>query len=163
MTEKKVQVEIDGVSYNLITDLTEDQIVEISRYVEGKIREIKAHKLPYDKELVLTSLNIADDLFSVGSKYNRLREESQEAVENYPNLKENYNKAMEENEDLLARLQEMNDKNTSLQTEVADLNKKIKANDQADATIEKLRAEVTRLQQEAARLKSENDSLKENI
>lgn len=163
MTEKKVQVEIDGLSYTLITDAEEDQILEMSKYVERKIKEVKAQKLSYDKELVLTSLNIADDLYNVGNRYSRLKEDSKEAVEKFPGLVENYKKTVAQNDELLYRIEEISEKNTSLETELAELNKKIKANDQSDKTIEKLRDEVARLQKEAARLKSENDSLKEKI
>lgn len=163
MTEKKVQVEIDGLSYTLITDESEDKIQEMSKYVERKIKEVKSQKLPNDKQLVLTGLYIADDLYNVGNKYSKLREESKEAVEKYPGLVENYRLAVEQNDELLHRIEEMSDKNVKLESEVAELNNKVKANDQSEKTIERLRTEVARLQKEAARLKSENNSLKEKI
>ena len=65
MSEKKVQVEIDGASYTLVTDESEEQIRDIADYVSSKIAEVKSNKLSYDRELVLASVNIANDLYPV--------------------------------------------------------------------------------------------------
>ena len=91
MSEKKVQVEIDGASYTLVTDESEEQIKDIADYVSSKIAEVKSNKLSYDRELVLASVNIANDLYHVGNRYKNLKEDSSEAMENYPSLVENYN------------------------------------------------------------------------
>ena len=128
MSENKVQVEIDGVNYTLLTDEDEDQIRDIAKYVEKKISEVKSQRLSFDRELVLTSLNIANDLFNVGNKYNNLKEDSREAVENYPSLIENYKKAIEENEDLRNMLDEKVDQKKNLEEENASIYRKVKNN-----------------------------------
>ena len=163
MSEKKVQVEIDGISYTLLTDEEESQIKEIAKYVEKKIDEIKTKKLSYDKELVLTSLNIANDLFNVGNKYTKLKKESEEAMNNYPSLSDNHAKLMEENSKLLAQIEQLQTKKKDLEAENTRLKRASMANEQANATIDKLRAEVKRLQQEAISLKAENEQFKESL
>lgn len=163
MSENKVQVEIDGVNYTLLTDEDEDQIRDIAKYVEKKISEVKSQRLSFDRELVLTSLNIANDLFNVGNKYNNLKEDSREAVENYPTLSEDYKKAIEENEDLRNRLDEKVDQNKKLEEENASLYRKVKNNEESTKTIEKLRNEVKKLQEEVISLKAENDNFKEKL
>ncbi|BFL71908.1 MULTISPECIES: cell division protein ZapA [Anaerococcus] len=160
MTEKKVQVEINGISYTLITDESEEHIREIASYVGKKINEAKADNLSYDKELVLTSLNIANDLFNVGNKYKRLKEDSAEAVEKFPSLVENYKKAIDHNDQLIERVNQLSQQNESLENKKNDLEKQIKSNEESDKLIEKLRNEAKRLQQEAASLKAENEQLK---
>ena len=163
MSENKVQVEIDGVKYTLLTDEDENQIRDIAKYVEKKISDVKSQRLSIDRQLVLTSLNIANDLFIVGNKYNDLKEDSREAVENYPSLSEDYKKAIEENKDLRARLDEKLEQNKSLEEENSNLYRKVKNNEESTKTIEKLRNEVKKLQEEVISLKAENDNFKEKL
>lgn len=163
MSEKKVQVEIDGIEYTLLTDESEEQIRDIAKYVEKKITEVKSKRLSYDKELVLTSLNIANDLFKVGNKYNNLKEDSSEAVENYPQLIEKYQKSVAHNDELIAKVEELIEKNKNLQAENTNLNRQVKSNANSTNTINKLREELKRLQQETISLKAENDKFKENL
>lgn len=160
MTEKKVQVEINGISYTLVTDESEDHIREIASYVGKKINEAKSDNLSYDKELVLTSLNIANDLFNVGNKYKRLKEDSAEAVEKFPSLVENYQKSINHNDQLIEKVKHLSQQNESLEEEKNNLEKQIKASEESDKLIKKLRNETKRLQQEAASLKAENEQLK---
>lgn len=163
MSERKVYVEIHGVGYNLITDESEEQIKEMAEYVEGKIDEVKKMRLSYDKELVLTSLNIANDLFNVGNKLRAFRESSGEAIEKYPDLVEKYRLAIKQNEELIAKVEEVIGQNEAYEKELADLKQRVKANENSDKSVDKLRSEIKRLQQEVITLRSENDSLKENI
>ncbi len=160
MTEKKVQVEINGISYTLVTDESEDHIREIASYVGKKINEAKSDNLSYDKELVLTSLNIANDLFNVGNKYKKLKEDSAEAVEKFPSLVENYQKSINHNDQLIEKVKQLSQQNESLEEEKNNLEKQIKASEESDKLIKKLRNETKRLQQEAASLKAENEQLK---
>lgn len=163
MSEKKVQVEIDGASYTLVTDESEEQIKDIAAYVSSKIAEVKSNKLSYDRELVLASVNIANDLYHVGNRYKNLKEESSEAMENYPSLVENYKKAVAHNDELIEKVNELSNEIKVLKNENESLNKKIKVNEESEKTIEKLRKEVERLQKEAVSLKAENDQLKGSI
>ncbi|WP_296140237.1 cell division protein ZapA [uncultured Anaerococcus sp.] len=163
MSEKKVQVEIDGATYTLVTDENEEQIKDIADYVSEKIAEVKSNKLSYDRELVLASVNIANDLYNVGNRYKRLREESSEAVEKYPGLIENYKKSVDHNDELIAKVDELSAEISQIKEENESLNKKIIVNEESDKTIEKLRAELERLQKEVVALKSENDQLKGSI
>lgn len=163
MSEKKVQVEIDGASYTLVTDESEEQIKDIAAYVSSKIAEVKSNKLSYDRELVLASVNIANDLYHVGNRYKNLKEDSSEAMENYPSLVENYKKAVAHNDELIEKVNELLDEIKILKNENESLNKKIKVNEESEKTIEKLRKEVERLQKEAVSLKAENDQLKGSI
>lgn len=163
MSEKKVQVEIDGASYTLVTDESEEQIKDIAAYVSSKIAEVKSNKLSYDRELVLASVNIANDLYHVGNRYKNLKEDSSEAMENYPSLVENYKKAVAHNDELIEKVNELLDEIKVLKNENESLNKKIKVNEESEKTIEKLRKEVERLQKEAVSLKAENDQLKGSI
>lgn len=163
MSEKKVQVEIDGATYTLVTDENEEQIKDIADYVSGKIAEVKSNKLSYDRELVLASVNIANDLYNVGNRYKRLREESSEAVEKYPGLIENYKKSVDHNDELIAKVDELSAEISQIKEENESLNKKLIVNEESDKTIEKLRAELERLQKEVVALKSENDQLKGSI
>jgi len=160
VTEKKVQVEINGISYTLVTDESEDHIREIASYVGKKINEAKSDNLSYDKELVLTSLNIANDLFNIGNKYKKLKEDSAEAVEKFPSLVENYQKSINHNDQLIEKVKHLSQQNESLEEEKNNLEKQIKASEESDKLIKKLRNETKRLQQEAASLKAENEQLK---
>lgn len=163
MSENKVQVQIDGITYTLITDESEEHIQQIAQYVERKLQEVKSQRLGIDRELVLASINIADDLFKVGNKYNTLREETSESSQKYPELVNKYNLAIEQNEELLAKIEEIIDRNNELAALNDDLKRKVNSLEGDENSNQKLRAEIKRLQEELITYKAENDRLKENI
>lgn len=163
MSENKVEVQIDGIAYTLITDESEDHIKEIAQYVERKIHEVKGKRLGIDRQLVLASLNIADDLFSVGNKYSALKEETKEYRQNYPDLVNKYKKAIEQNEDLLARIEDIIARNNELADENENLKREIKSLKTDENSSTKLRSEIKRLQEELITYKAENEQLKDNI
>ena len=161
--ENKVDVQINGIRYTLLTDASEDHIKEIAAYVEKKINEVKSESLGYNRELVLASLNIADDLFNVGHKFQALREESREALENYPGLVESQQKILGENEQLLARIEQIQTDKESLEASNKGLSLKLEALKSSEKSEGKLQNEIKRLQKEIMTLKAENEQLKEKI
>lgn len=163
MTEKKVEVEIDGVSYTLITDENIDQVLEVSDYVNKKIREVKEGKLSYDRQLVLASINIANDLFTVGHKYEKLKEESREPMEKYPSLYQDHKSLLETNKEYEEKLEKLVDENMALKEEKENMQQKILASEKSNQTISKLREELAKIQKEAASLRAENNHLKGSI
>lgn len=65
MSVNKIIVKIDGISYTLLTEENEEQIKKIAKFVEKKIEEVKSDRLSHERELVLASLNIANDLYKL--------------------------------------------------------------------------------------------------
>ena len=65
-----VQVQIFGHSYTIRGEANQDYILDVAAYVDRKMREI-TEKLPVaslSKVAILTSLNIADELFKERSR-----------------------------------------------------------------------------------------------
>lgn len=163
MTEKKVEVEIDGVSYTLITDENINQVLQVSDYVNKKIREVKEGKLSYDRQLVLASINIANDLFTVGHKYEKLKEESREPLEKYPSLYKDHKNLIDANKEYEEKLENLEYENMTLKEEKENMQQKILASEKSTQTISKLREELAKIQKEAASLRAENNHLKGSI
>lgn len=163
MTEKKVEVEIDGVSYTLITDENINQVLQVSDYVNKKIREVKEGKLSYDRQLVLASINIANDLFTVGHKYEKLKKESREPLEKYPSLYQDHKNLIDANKEYEEKLEKLVDENMALKEEKENMQQKILASEKSNQTISKLREELAKIQKEAASLRAENNHLKGSI
>ncbi|MEW6007095.1 MAG: cell division protein ZapA [bacterium] len=72
----KVSVEIMGKAYTLVSDEEEKTTKIVAGYVDKKIKEIYKNlpNLPLDKLAILTSLEIADELFKTKRKvYERVK------------------------------------------------------------------------------------------
>jgi len=62
---KVVTIEIQGLRYPIRSELDEQYVVELARYVDGKMARA-GHEVPTGESLkiaVLAALNIADELF----------------------------------------------------------------------------------------------------
>ena len=100
MADNKIVVNIAGMDYTLISDQDENQIEQIAAYVDKKIREIDNDKLTRENQLVLASLNIADEMYKLLIKHKDLKKESEEPIENYPKIKQAYKDLEEENQNI---------------------------------------------------------------
>lgn len=88
MSELRLEVKIDGVKYPLVTKESKESIEKIAAYVDGKIKDVKSDKLTFDRQLILASLNIADEYFKDKESFRQYYEENKEAIENFPALKD---------------------------------------------------------------------------
>ncbi|MCK4836443.1 MAG: cell division protein ZapA [Candidatus Aminicenantes bacterium] len=74
---RQVEVKIAGKTFvfNLPKDIKPDEFAEIAGYVENKMNKIKAELMDLDsfKLGLLTSLNIAEELFSLKKENQSLR------------------------------------------------------------------------------------------
>jgi cell division protein ZapA len=72
---KEVEVKILGNKYSFITDRDPNDAIRIATFVDEEARKIKEDE-PYSSEstiAILTALNIADKLFTVGSDIEELK------------------------------------------------------------------------------------------
>jgi len=71
---KEVEVKILGNKYSFITDRDPNDAIRIATFVDEEARKIKEDE-PYSSEstiAILTALNIADKLFTIGSDIEEL-------------------------------------------------------------------------------------------
>ncbi|WP_311516099.1 cell division protein ZapA [uncultured Anaerococcus sp.] len=163
MSEYKVDVQIDGKNYTLVTNEAKENIKEIVEIFDRKIQEVKSSRLTFDRQLILAGVNITDDLFKLAKDYNTLKEESKEPLSLYPKVKEEVEKLRDENEFLLEEKSTSKEKINNLQEEILSLKNKLDKHKNSDDTIEKLKNEVKRLQVHVMDLTKENDTLKGNL
>ena len=163
MSEYKVDVQIDGKNYTLVTNEAKENIKEIVEIFDRKIQEVKSSRLTFDRQLILAGVNITDDLFKLAKDYNTLKEESKEPLSLYPKVKEEVEKLRDENEFLLEENSTSKEKINNLEEEILSLKNKLDKHKNSDDTIEKLKNEVKRLQVHVMDLTKENDSLKGNL
>lgn len=163
MSEYKVDVQIDGKNYTLVTNEAKENIKEIVEIFDRKIQEVKSSRLTFDRQLILAGVNITDDLFKLAKDYNTLKEESKEPLSLYPKVKEVVEKLRDENEFLLEEKSTSKEKINNLQEEILSLKNKLDKHKNSDDTIEKLKNEVKRLQVHVMDLTKENDTLKGNL
>lgn len=163
MSEYKVDVQIDGKNYTLVTNEAKENIKEIVEIFDRKIQEVKSSRLTFDRQLILAGVNITDDLFKLAKDYNTLKEESEEPLSLYPKVKEEVEKLRDENEFLLEEKSTNKEKINNLQEEILSLKNKLDKHKNSDDTIEKLKNEVKRLQVHVMDLTKENDTLKGNL
>lgn len=163
MSEYKVDVQIDGKNYTLVTNEAKENIKEIVEIFDRKIQEVKSSRLTFDRQLILAGVNITDDLFKLAKDYNTLKEESKEPLSLYPKVKEEVEKLRDENEFLLEENSTSKEKINNLEEEILSLKNKLDKHKNSDDTIEKLKNEVKRLQVHVMDLTKENDTLKGNL
>ncbi|GAV25123.1 hypothetical protein ciss_10560 [Carboxydothermus islandicus] len=71
---KRIEVEIDGEKYYLKSDLPEEEVVELARNLNERIRELKERypKLPWHWNYVLVGLTLEKELKDLKQKYDQL-------------------------------------------------------------------------------------------
>ncbi|OGS23318.1 MAG: hypothetical protein A2252_09560 [Elusimicrobia bacterium RIFOXYA2_FULL_39_19] len=71
---EQICVNILGKEYVLVSELGPLQIHALAKYVEEKLQEVKddSRKYPSDDKTLLTALVIADELFTLRTKYDKL-------------------------------------------------------------------------------------------
>lgn len=99
--KNKVKISIDGKSFTLMGDETQEHMHNVAAYIDGKMKEIRrtSQSVSLDSSLayVLTSINVADDYF----------------------------KEVERSLELEAQLDELKIQCMTLKATIADLEKKI--------------------------------------
>lgn len=163
MSEIRLDVKIDGIKYPLVTKESKESIEKIAAYVDGKIKDVKSDKLTFDRQLILASLNIADEYFKDKESFRKFYEENKEAIENYDatkveleTFKEGYGSYKDE---LIEKKEEIKNLKVLLQekdTEIINLTKE-------DNDAKKLREKIKALQKQTMDLVKENEILKGKI
>ena len=163
MSELRLEVKIDGVKYPLVTKESKESIEKIAAYVDGKIKDVKSDKLTFDRQLILASLNIADEYFKDKESFRQYYEENKEAIENFPALKDELETFKNEygtyKTELEEKKEELKDLKILLQEKDAEIINLTKAENDAD----KLREKIKALQKQAMDLTKENEILKGKI
>lgn len=163
MSELRLEVKIDGVKYPLVTKESKESIEKIAAYVDGKIKDVKSDKLTFDRQLILASLNIADEYFKDKESFRQYYEENKEAIENFPALKDELETFKNEygtyKTDLEEKKEELKDLKILLQEKDAEIINLTKAENDAN----KLREKIKALQKQAMDLTKENEILKGKI
>ncbi|HHW57730.1 MAG TPA: cell division protein ZapA [Clostridia bacterium] len=77
MELNKVSVIINGNEYILKSDYSEEHVIKLANYVDNVIKELSQSydKLSQMQLLLLSSLNIADELFMVREENNAIKKE----------------------------------------------------------------------------------------
>lgn len=192
MTEKrKVKVQIKGIDFTLVGYDEERYLEALSRDLNSRIDRIMARnqKLSLVEAVILTSLNLEDDLQKEKMKSNEIIKsfedgENAKKVELYEkNLEEiaNLKNTLQEKEAMIkklidaekfssnklkeesSKLREIFDKHKILETENADMTEKLKVTETKLASQEKLNftnnKELAKLRKEAKMLREERAKL----
>lgn len=192
MTEKrKVKVQIKGIDFTLVGYDEERYLEALSRDLNSRIDRIMARnqKLSLVEAVILTSLNLEDDLQKEKMKSNEIIKsfedgENAKKVELYEkNLEEiaNLKNTLQEKEAMIkklidaekfssnklkeesSKLREIFDKHKILETENADMTEKLKVTETKLASQEKLNftnnQELAKLRKEAKMLREERAKL----
>lgn len=174
MSENKIQVEIAGMSYTLITDESENFIKQIAAYVDKKIREVDNDKLTKEMQLVLASINVANDLFKLAVRYDSLDKESREPLEKYPLIKEEFETVKAENakikedyeksnQEFIKSVEKIEDMNTKINLLNSEIDKQKKLNTSKDQDLKKARENIKSLQEKLAQAEKEIQVLKRDL
>lgn len=174
MAKNRIKVNIAGMTYTLVTDEGEERLKKIASYVDREIERASDPKFTKNMEVILASINIADELFKLREDYDKLQEEAEEPLRLYPKLKEDQEdlqKSYDElssnyktsKEDFLKSVQKIEGLNKEIDKLKVDLDRKEKDLKKRDEDLKKQRETMTRLQKELVDRKGELDSLKEEL
>lgn len=76
---QKTVVRVDGKEYALVSDRSAEYMQRVAAYVDRQLAEMKAAThLPANMVAMLTTLNIADELFMSQAENSRLRRQAEE-------------------------------------------------------------------------------------
>ena len=95
-----VTIKINGIEYNLKGRENEEYLLEVAKYVDGKVKDIMANnrKLSSTAAATLVALNIADELFKADIEIEVLMKKNTSLDERNLTLKERIKEIREEAE-----------------------------------------------------------------
>ncbi|HOA80955.1 MAG TPA: cell division protein ZapA [Defluviitaleaceae bacterium] len=106
--KNKIEVIINGKVYTLVGNESEEYIQRVALYIDKKMSEIKkseaAKSLSTNMIAILTSINVADDLFKLSESMNNL----EKRIKNMENTLEDKNKQIKSYQNELANLRKEN-------------------------------------------------------
>ncbi|WP_058485047.1 cell division protein ZapA [Defluviitalea phaphyphila] len=119
MNEKnKIEVIIGGNVYTLVGEESQEYIQKVALYIDKKMNEVKqiesSKKLSTSLISILTSINVADDLFKV-------KKELQDAYKKIEDLKKQINEKNSQIKDYEKELENMQAENIALREKVDEL------------------------------------------
>lgn len=126
----KVAVKIYGQSYNISGDESEEKILQIASLVDSKMRDIdkKADRsLPLAYLAVLSSINIANDLFQAEDEADVCKNMMKQMEGDVKHYDELWNQAKQELEKLKKDNEFLSGENEKLQVSLRNLEKENKA------------------------------------
>lgn len=86
--KKKIDVLIDGRSFTVVGNCSEEHIISMANYVDKKIKELTAKndRLSQAMAATLAALNITDELYTTKEELCNLQSEAKEPIEKYEDL-----------------------------------------------------------------------------
>lgn len=163
MSEIRLEVVIDGRKYPLVSKESKERIEKIAAYVDSKIKEVKSDKLTLDRQFVLACLNIADDYLKEKNDFEDFTMTNQEAIEEYPRLREEFYNFKKEYGSYKSEIKEKSD-------EIEKLRELLRKKDEEILKFKTDAEELNRLKEETEDLtiklmdmSKENESLKEKL
>jgi cell division protein ZapA len=148
-----INVNINGMEYNLKGPESEEYLHKVARHVDKKLQDIMKgnSKLSISSAAVLTALNCADDMFKCDAAY----EELQKDMEKLYSAEDAFKQEIESLKKQLKYLEEYN----------AELQKKLKSSnvvdvDKLSSELETAKDNAKKLLEEKSVLRAENKELK---
>jgi cell division protein ZapA len=149
-----INVDINGMEYNLRGEESEEYLHKVARYVDKKLKSIieSNPKLSVSSAAVLTALNAADDMFKCDLAYEEASEKMDKTLQNEKLLKD-------EIESLRRQLKYLEDYNSELQIKLKSLTNEELLKEK-EIEVEHLKAELQVTQDSAKGYKQLMDTLK---
>lgn len=169
----KVAVKINGKEYSLVGKEDEKYLRDIANFVDSKINEVKSKNplLSLVDSSILASVNIADDLYKVGSESERLHEQKGQLLKENQELNKKIRALSEENEvikkaqegkgnEYNAKIDLLKEQIDALSNEKSDLSRLVEKGNRINNT---LIEENNRLKEELSKNKQLSDLLNKEI
>jgi cell division protein ZapA len=159
-----INVNINGMEYNLRGEENEEYLHKVARHVDKKLKSIMQGnpKLSISSAAVLTAINSADDMFKCDAAYEELQQDMDKQISRVNSLEQ-------EIESLKKQLKYLEDYNSELQLKLKNFTNEQYVREK-EKDVEKLSNELQITQESAKeyleernRLKNENQELKFQI
>ena len=160
MSEIRLEVKIDGITYPLVSNEPKESLEEIAKYVDRKIKEVKSDKLTFDRQLILACLNIADEYQKYKKEAENFKEENKEAIEKYPTIAKDFEDFKEEYQPYKEKFTSLDEENKKLRSILQDKDQELIQLQKAENDASQLRETIKKLQKQAMDLAKENETLK---
>ena len=143
-----INVNINGMEYNLKGEESEEYLHKVARHVDKKLQTIMKgnSKLSISSAAVLTAVNTTDDMFKCDAAYEKLQQDMDKLAEADNVLKKDI-------ESLKKQLKYLEDYNAELQLKVKNANV---------VDVDKLNSQLQLMEKSAKNYLEENKTLKAN-
>ncbi|MCI5839788.1 MAG: cell division protein ZapA [Peptoniphilaceae bacterium] len=167
MQQNKIEVNVGGISFTLVTSGEKQKAKEVAEYVDDVIKSVNNSKLTPEMTNILASIQIADELFDCKEKTKFINDKYKKPLENLSKINKQLEEKTNQYEILKKKLDEIKNSSKNSGQTIQKLNERVKQlsikNESLKRDINQKENDLKTLRELISTLQETNSSLEKDI